>query len=41
VQLGAELASPEQMRPQGFAAFLRDDFERMREAAQRAGLKPE
>jgi tripartite-type tricarboxylate transporter receptor subunit TctC len=41
VQLGAELASPEQMRPQGFAAFLREDFERMREAAQRAGLTPQ
>jgi tripartite-type tricarboxylate transporter receptor subunit TctC len=39
--LGAELATPEQMTPPGFAAFIRTDFERSREAAKLAGLTPQ
>jgi len=40
-ELGAETATPEQMTPAGFASFIRQDFERSREAAQIAGLKKE
>ena len=40
-ELGVEVASPEQMTPAGFGAFIRQDFERSREAAQLAGLKKE
>jgi tripartite-type tricarboxylate transporter receptor subunit TctC len=39
--LGIEPASAEQQTPAGFAAFLRAEFERSREAARLAGLKPE
>lgn len=35
---GSELASPEQMTPAGFAAFIKGDYEAMRAAAQLAGL---
>lgn len=35
---GSELASPEQMTPDGFAAFITKDYEDMREAAKAAGL---
>jgi tripartite-type tricarboxylate transporter receptor subunit TctC len=35
---GSELASPEQMTPAGFAAFIRADYEDMRTAAKLAGL---
>jgi tripartite-type tricarboxylate transporter receptor subunit TctC len=38
--LGAEVATPEQMTSAGFAAFIKDDFAKMKEAAKLAGLKP-
>jgi tripartite-type tricarboxylate transporter receptor subunit TctC len=40
VSLGSELATPEQMSAKGFAAFIRDDYEAMREAAKLAGIVP-
>ena len=39
-QLGAEVATPEQMTSKGFADFIRADFENMREAARLAGITP-
>jgi tripartite-type tricarboxylate transporter receptor subunit TctC len=39
--IGAELATPEQMTAKGFAAFIKDDAEKMKEAAKLAGLKPQ
>ena len=41
VSLGSELATPEQMTSQGFAAFIRADFEAMQTAAKLAGLQPQ
>jgi tripartite-type tricarboxylate transporter receptor subunit TctC len=41
VGLGAEIATPEQMTAQGFAAFINADYENMKEAAKLAGLKPQ
>jgi tripartite-type tricarboxylate transporter receptor subunit TctC len=38
--LGSEIASPEQMTSKGFAAFIRNDFAQMKEAAKLAGIKP-
>jgi tripartite-type tricarboxylate transporter receptor subunit TctC len=38
--MGSEIATAEQMTPDGFAAFIRTDYERMREAARLAGLTP-
>lgn len=35
---GSELASPEQMTPAGFAAFIKRDYEDMRVAAKLAGI---
>lgn len=35
---GSELATPEQMTPAGFEAFIRQDYEAMRAAAKLAGL---
>jgi len=40
ISLGSELATPEQMTAKGFAAFIKADYEEMREAAQLAGIKP-
>ena len=40
-QLGAELATPEQMTAKGFAAFIRTDYDNMKEAAKLAGIKPQ
>ena len=40
-ELGVEVASPEQMTSAGFGAYIRNEFERSREAAQLAGLKKE
>jgi tripartite-type tricarboxylate transporter receptor subunit TctC len=40
-ELGVEAATPEQMTTAGFGAFIRQDYERSREAAQLAGLKKE
>jgi tripartite-type tricarboxylate transporter receptor subunit TctC len=39
--LGAELAGPVERTPEGFAAFLRGELEKARQAAALAGLKPE
>jgi len=38
--LGAEIATPEQMTPNGFAAFIRADYENMQAAAKLAGITP-
>jgi tripartite-type tricarboxylate transporter receptor subunit TctC len=38
--MGTEIATPEQMTSAGFAAFIREDFKRMAEAAKLAGLEP-
>ncbi len=38
--MGSEIATPEQMTAAGFAAFIRDDYKRMGEAAKLAGLEP-
>jgi tripartite-type tricarboxylate transporter receptor subunit TctC len=40
-EMGAEVATPEQMTAAGFAAFIKQDYERSREAVQIAGLKKE
>jgi len=40
-ELGVEVAPPELMTAAGFGAFIRQEFERSREAAQLAGLKKE
>ena len=39
-EMGSEIATPTQMTPAGFSAFIRIDYERMREAAKLAGLTP-
>ncbi len=38
--MGTEIAAPEQQTPEGFAAFIHADYERMREAAKLAGISP-
>ncbi len=38
--MGSEIATSEQMTPGGFAAFIRADYEHMREAAKLAGITP-
>ena len=38
--MGSEIATPEQMTPAGFAAFIKTDYARMKEAAKLAGLEP-
>jgi len=38
--LGAEIATPEQMTSKGFAAFIKEDFANMKEAAKLAGIVP-
>jgi tripartite-type tricarboxylate transporter receptor subunit TctC len=40
-ELGAELATAEQMTPAGFGDFIRADFERSRSAVRLAGLTPQ
>ena len=40
-ELGVEVATPELMTAAGFGAFIRQDYERSREAAQIAGIKKE
>jgi tripartite-type tricarboxylate transporter receptor subunit TctC len=39
--MGSEIATPEQMTPEGFGAFIRADYEHMREAAKLAGIVPQ
>jgi tripartite-type tricarboxylate transporter receptor subunit TctC len=41
IKLGSEIATPEQRTSKGFAAYLRADTEKMKEAAKLAGLKPQ
>jgi tripartite-type tricarboxylate transporter receptor subunit TctC len=41
VSLGSELATAEQMTSKGFAEFIKEDYEAMREAAKLAGIKPQ
>jgi tripartite-type tricarboxylate transporter receptor subunit TctC len=38
--MGSEIATTEQMTPDGFAKFIRTDYDNMREAAKLAGLTP-
>jgi len=38
--MGSEIATPEQMTPDGFAVFIRTDYGRMHEAAMLAGITP-
>lgn len=40
ISIGAEVATPEQQTAKGFAAFIRADYEAMREAAKLAGITP-
>jgi tripartite-type tricarboxylate transporter receptor subunit TctC len=39
--MGSEIATAEQMTPQGFGAFIRTDYEHMREAAKLANIVPQ
>jgi len=39
--MGSEIATAEQMTPAGFAAFIKTDYENMRDAAKLADLKPQ
>ena len=39
-EMGSEIATPEQMTSAGFAAFIREDYKRMGEAAKLAGIEP-
>lgn len=41
VTLGSEIATPEQMTSQGFAEFIRADYEAMRAAAKLANIVPQ
>ena len=41
VGLGSEIATPEQLTPQGFAEFLRVDYDDMRAAAKLANITPQ
>jgi tripartite-type tricarboxylate transporter receptor subunit TctC len=38
--MGSEIATAEQMTPDGFAKFIRTDYENMRAAARLAGITP-
>ncbi|HVZ50333.1 MAG TPA: tripartite tricarboxylate transporter substrate binding protein [Pseudolabrys sp.] len=40
IGLGAEIATPEQQTSAGFAAFIKDDYENMGQAAKLAGIVP-
>jgi len=39
--MGSEIATPEQQTPDGFAAFIKDDYENMRAAAKLANITPQ
>ena len=41
VEIGSEIATAEQMTSAGFAAFIRADYEEMRQAAKAAGITPQ
>ena len=40
-EMGSEIATTEQMTPDGFAKFIRADYEDMRGAAKLAGITPQ
>ncbi len=40
-EMGSEIATDRQMTPDGFAEFIRTDYENMREAAKLAGISPQ
>ena len=40
-EMGSEIATVGQMTPDGFAEFIRTDYESMREAAKVAGISPQ
>ena len=40
-EMGSEIATAKQMTPDGFAEFIRVDYENMREAAKLAGITPQ
>jgi tripartite-type tricarboxylate transporter receptor subunit TctC len=40
-EMGSEIATVGQMTPDGFAEFIRTDYENMREAAKLAGISPQ
>jgi len=40
-EMGSEIATTKQMTPDGFAEFIRVDYENMREAAKLAGITPQ
>jgi tripartite-type tricarboxylate transporter receptor subunit TctC len=40
-EMGSEIATAEQMTPDGFTRFLRADYEKMRETAKVAGITPQ
>jgi len=39
--LGSDIATPEQITPAGFAAFIKTDYGRMKDAAKLAGIEPQ
>jgi hypothetical protein len=39
--MGSEIATVKQMTPDGFAEFIRADYENMRKAATLAGITPQ
>jgi hypothetical protein len=40
-EMGSEIATAKQMTPDGFAAFIHNDYEKMREVAKLAGISPQ
>jgi len=40
-EMGSEIATPKQMTPEGFAEFIRTEYQDMREAAKLAGITPQ
>jgi tripartite-type tricarboxylate transporter receptor subunit TctC len=40
-EMGSEIATPEQMTPEGFAKFIQADYDNMREAAKLANITPQ
>jgi hypothetical protein len=39
--MGSEIATVQQMTPDGFAEFIHSDYKKMREAAKFAGITPQ
>ena len=40
-EMGSEIATPEQMTPEGFAKFIQADYDNMRAAAKLANITPQ